>query len=55
MLRLIDTNLAAIEDELDAVRLKFGHVYTGTRPSGSRRTFAKLSELLGQRRVEQMQ
>ena len=29
-LRLIDTNLADVEDELDAVRLKFGHVYSVT-------------------------
>ena len=29
-LRLIDTNLPELEDELDAVRLKFGHVYSVT-------------------------
>ena len=29
-LRLIDTNLPDLEDELDAVRLNFGHVYSVT-------------------------
>ena len=29
-LRLIDTNLGDVEDEFDAVRLKFGHVYNVT-------------------------
>ncbi|MBL8585631.1 MAG: hypothetical protein JNM23_02755, partial [Bradyrhizobiaceae bacterium] len=29
-LRLIDTNLPDVEDEIDAARLKFGHVYSVT-------------------------
>ncbi len=29
-LRLIDTNLDYVEEEIDAVRLKFGHVYNVT-------------------------